>query len=495
MKTIRLLYAANLIHRSDGTVRQELDFQFFVKSRTYEKLVEVHWAGSDGYWHVLPATFLSVVSSFGEIWRAHAAFTVSPGQEHQLPGDLTFALHSRIGGRDDWDNNNGTNHQVSVDSGVRLADDITVKQTDFQPNIPEHHNFLPITVATRLGDQASQVFVRWSTDRWRTYSDTPCFFWRKHWHAMIGSAAHNPNAYGTQIWVSHVAIADAFRVEYAIACETTAGTTWDNNFGQNYVARHAPLRVLTLNLHCNQEENQDAKLSLIAQVIRDHDIDVVCFQEVAEPWNDGHGDSSVNTAKTIRDRIGRPYHLHLDWSHQGFGQYRESCAILSRHEFVATDSCYVSNGRDVFDINTRKAVMVQIRVPYAGIVNVICAHLSWWDSGFCDQFMRLRQWIDSQQSTEGVATLLCGDFNAAANSAGYALMTEHGDFVDQFLAGGRAGRNSAGRTMTISENRIDYVLLRRGDRLTAVDSRELFTDTTYGRVSDHPGYLVEFEPK
>ena len=49
------------------------------------------------------------------------------------------------------------------------------------------------------------------------------------------------------------------------------------------------LRVLILNLHCYQEDNQDHKLSQIARAINDCDVDVVCLQEVAELWNNGHG--------------------------------------------------------------------------------------------------------------------------------------------------------------------------------------------------------------
>ena len=103
------------------------------------------------------------------------------------------------------------------------------------------------------------------------------------------SSARNPNRYDTSIWISQLKIDDAFRVQYAIGCETPSGTIWDNNFGRNYLARRQRLKILTLNLHCYQEENQDAKFSQIARAIDDLDIDVVCLQEVAENWGEGRG--------------------------------------------------------------------------------------------------------------------------------------------------------------------------------------------------------------
>ena len=36
--------------------------------------------------------------------------------------------------------------------------------------------------------------------------------------------------------------------------------------------------------------------------------------------------------------------------------------------------------------------------------------------------------------------------------------------------------------------------MKKGSRLRAVASRMLFTDSDYGRVSDHPGIYAEFEP-
>lgn len=328
--------------------------------------------------------------------------------------------------------------------------------------------------------------VRWTTNHWRTFADTPAFLWHKYWHHTIGSHARNPNRYGCGMWIGQLHLGDAFQVEYAICCKGRSRRYWDNHFGRNYLARHDRLKVLTLNLHCYQEDRQDEKLKQIAKAIRDLRIDLVCLQEVAEPWNHGQGDWNANAAKRIRDCLGEPYTIHTDWSHLGFGQYREGVAILSRHPLLAQDSRYVSSTQDVHDIHARRVVMVQTRVPYFGVVNVFCAHLSWWQNGFREQYENLRRWAESKQTPSVAATLLCGDFNNAAHTEGYGLVTR--EYEDQFLKANASYLNPA------DDHRIDYLLLQRGGSLCVRAAYPVFTPTYYGLVSDHVGYCAEFEP-
>ncbi len=203
------------------------------------------------------------------------------------------------------------------------------------------------------------------------------------------SNARNPNQYGSQIWQGLLEINDAFRLQYTISCECRDQVIWDNNYGKNYSIGHEPLKVLILNLHCYQEDNQDAKFSQIARAINELDIDIVCLQEVAELWNEGHGDWNTNSAKIINDRLEKPYHIHADWGHLGFNKYREGVAILSRYPMLKQEAKYVSTSHDPYSIHSRKVVMAQVHVPYMGFINFFSAHLSWWDDGFPEQFKRL----------------------------------------------------------------------------------------------------------
>ena len=136
-------------------------------------------------------------------------------------------------------------------------------------------------------------------------------------------------------------------------------------------------------------------------------------------------------------------------------------------------------------------------------MNVFSAHLSWINDGFREQFPRLRQWACEQHNGDTAATFLCGDFNIPAGREGYDLATGDGQFTDQFLLAQLRQRHEAGfgpppgphARPDPADGRIDYLFAHRDNRLEPVAARELFTDTDYGRVSDHTGYLVEFEPR
>ncbi len=419
------------------------------------------------------------------MWCAEAFFSLA-AEEVSLPGDIQFALHYRTAGKDYWDNNGWHDYTINADSGVRIGADLPVLNIDFQPALRSGQEFFPITVAVRHSLRPKQVYVRWTADHWRQTQTSTCYFKRKQWDRLLGSNARNPNRYDCGIWISHLNVGDAFRVEYAIGCETEGGTLWDNALAANYAARRERLKILTLNLHCYQEEDQSAKFTRIAGAINDLNADIVCLQEVGELWNGGCGDWNSNAARIIKDQLLQPYQYQGDWSHLGFHKYREGSAILSKYPFVFQDSGYVSPVQDVNDIHSRKVVLAQVDVPYIGLVNVFSVHLSWWSAGFREQLQNLLAWAEQRHGGAVAATFLCGDFNNAAGSEGYRLAAER--YEDQFL---RA--NSCG-LVTDGDRHIDYIFMRKGSRLQAVAARMLFTEADYGRVSDHPGFYAEFEP-
>lgn len=484
MTPIELLYAKNMIARYGDTVQQELAFALVVQNLAYKKQVDVVWTGEDGTRHSLKAKYVGSANHNCEIWHAHAIFPLTA--DDSLPGDIQFVLHCRQAGRDHWHPSDQSGCTMNADSGIRIGDRFPLVNVDYQPLLHAGQQFLPVTIAVRQSPQPERVSIRWTTDRWRTFTDTPAFLRRKHWHHTIGSAARNPNRYGSGVWISQLHLGDAYQVEYALSCETKDRQYWDNNFGKNYLSRHDRLRILTLNLHCYQEDRQDEKFSQIAKAIQELQIDVVCLQEVGEPWNNGRGDWNSNAAKLIRDRLGESYAIHSDWSHLGFDQYREGTAILSRYPFVVKGAKYVSSMQDVYDIHARKVVMAQIHVPYFGAVNVFSVHLSWWQNGFREQFENLRRWAESEQTPNVAATFLCGDFNNAANSEGYTLLSR--EYEDQFF------RANAQRLNRADDRRIDYLLMKKGAAFRVRTAYQLFTDNDYGPVSDHEGYCAEFEP-
>ena len=499
LRAIQLIYVKNIISRTVNGTFQEISFAVRVRNVGHGKRVSIHWCGEDGRWQETPAEFRCALAGGDEAWVAELAVPLTT--ESAIPGNIQFAACLEHEGTRHWDSRFGGNYQSDADSGVIVFEPVDVRVAGCSPRLPPGLVSLPLEVAVRQELEAEAVTVHWSVDGWNTRHAAHAYFRRDHWDRSTGSNARNPNRYGWGAWAARIPLQHAYRVEFAVECRARRGTVWDNHDGLNYRAQHGTLKAMTLNLHTYQEEDPLRKFELVARAIRERGVDLVCLQEVGENWNGGAGDWASNAARIINSHLPEPYHLRADWSHLGFDRYREGVAILSRHPFVFTDSGYVSDSQDPYDIHSRKIVMAQVQVPYFGLINVFSAHLSWPSGGFYPQFDRLQRWAAEKHAPEATATLLCGDFNISAGSEAYRHIVDTGEFEDQYLkivkpaAFQSVFRDRQGDALRLLEQdgRIDYLWLRNGSRLRAIAAEELFTPTRYGRVSDHTAYEVEFE--
>ncbi len=501
MDAIQLAYALNRTSRDEDDIIQKMEFVIVVKNLAFEKNIAVHWVSEDNVWHVLPACFTLQFDRDLEQWHCKKVFRSDT--EERLPGNIRFALQYTVSGQDHWDNNNNANYFLATDSGVLLGPGILLKLINFNPLLPQDGT-MHLVAAVDCSLRARRVFARWTTDSWSTYRQTPFVLQR---HCSVPETTNSKSSLKqteTSLWAGRIKAHNAGSVVYAIGCEGKKRVVWDNNFGNNYVARHTGFKVLTLNLHCYQEPDQDQKFNEIVRAIREIDVDVVCLQEVGEEWNKGKGNWRTNAAKIIRNRLrehGRYYHLYKDWSHIGFDHYREGSAILSKYGFLKRKASYVSASTETDSIHSRKVVMVQIRAPYIGPINIFSVHLSWWEGGFWQQFEKLRQWAEDEGSDKEITTLLCGDFNIKAGSPAYMLIADGKEYGDQFLRASSPalftkifmGTSAKSEDYLADDQRIDFILSKMNNRLLPRSSKILFSGKEYQRVSDHHGYLVEFE--
>jgi len=501
MDEIRLVYAENVISRKRRRKQQQLSFFMKVKDLSYHKQVDVLWAGEDGGWRELPASFHGKLGSGEEYWQAHIALHDS--HDVSLPGNVEFGLRYRAAGAEYWDNQHGHHYHSQADTGILLAAGQAVQNVAFASRLLDGQKYVPVTVAVNSALQAEKVAVHWTADNWRHVRVASCRYRRNYWDKLQLSNARNPNHYGVEVWQAWLRVGQAFKIQYSVCVESGGRTVCDDNFGFNYILSRKPLSVMVLNLHCYQEDNQGFKFSQIAKAINELEADVVCLQEVAEFWNNGEGDWDSNAARIINEQLRQSYYVHTDWSHLGFDRYREGVALLSRYPMHNHDARYVSDSHDAYDINSRKVVMATIDVPYIGAVNVFSAHLSWWEGGFSTQFGRLHEWASGKQHAGTVATLLCGDFNIAAGSYAYQMVLADYGYDDQYLAAQGVYQPEQNfrlndpywRQQLSQDYRIDYIFIGKDGGLQAVSANTLFTDRDYGRVSDHNGYLFVFEPK
>jgi len=501
MNKIKLLYVENLIFCKNKTNQQKLTFFFQLENIGYDKHLVINWSGEDKVWHTLSAQYHSQLGNNQEYWSA--SVTLSLTDEQSLPGNIEFNACYQVLEKEYWLNHHGNNFFSEADSGIKLTNQQALQNVAFENKLDTHSQTVFITTAIDQSFNAEKVTIHWTVDNWKTTSKTLCRFKRDYWHKTKGSHARNPNQFACQIWSAKIQHTELHKLQYVISCDNTQQTLWDNNCGHNYRFQTEQLKVLILNLHCYQEDNQDEKFTTIARAIDEENIDIVCFQEVAEYWRDGQGDWESNSAKLINDRLKNAFHLYTDWSHLGFDKYREGVAILSRYPLSHQESKYVSNSHDIYDINSRKVVSAQVSVPYIGLIHVFSAHLSWLEGGFHDQFNCLSAWAKNNKTPESKATLLCGDFNITAGSKGYEQVIDSDEYEDQYLAVNKQGvfnkifkvHDDHWQDLLADDYRIDYIFMNKQSHLKAVAASVIFTEQDYGSVSDHCGYLMTFEPQ
>ncbi|MCA9260605.1 MAG: hypothetical protein KDA61_15440, partial [Planctomycetales bacterium] len=277
MQHVRVEYAENIISRSVQGVWQEMSYMVRVENLSYQKNVEIHWRGEDGDWHADVAHYRCTLPDGGELWYCCVRRTLTADQS--LPGNVRFNVCYRCAGQSYWDDNRGETYRIEADAGVVVYSEAPVTNLFPDPVLHGGKVSLSVNTAIRSDLNARNVRIHWSTDKWATTHVTRCYNRANHWDLSRGSVARNPNRHGLEIWTGSLPIQHAYRLEYSIECETDRGTIWENCGGANYQSRRSTLRVLTLNLHCYQEPNQDYKFRQIAQAIQDFHIDLVCLQE------------------------------------------------------------------------------------------------------------------------------------------------------------------------------------------------------------------------
>ncbi len=275
------------------------------------------------------------------------------------------------------------------------------------------------------------------------------------------------------------------------------------------------LSLLTLNLHTYQQHPRHCpfetmhlhewEVHIIAEAICQQNIDIICFQEVGEYMHDPiahpYGEAPSNMAFRICQRLrnwGHYFHIYQDWSHIGFGHWREGTAILSRYPMHHNYSTYVSYDQRKDNYMSRNVTLSCIDVPWFGLLHVSNVHLSWAHHGFYEEYPRLKQLIDSRYHFGVRGDLMVGDFNAPAGDHSYRHIVQHQEYVDQFymlhphrfFEPSYQGKIDGWRNSP--PKRIDYIFKRNGGPFHVYAMDVIFNNHFYPKVSDHFGYLARF---
>lgn len=262
------------------------------------------------------------------------------------------------------------------------------------------------------------------------------------------------------------------------------------------------MRILTQNLHCFAEENYLEKFEKIARYIVTNDIDVACFQEVAQHVVSPLIEEKMqlkegNAALLIRDKIkeisGLEYELFFSFAHYYYDTDEEGVAILTKKKPLEWKAHVISEEKEI-NIDRRTA----IEVIFENGLSISSLHLgiatdTVLTSPALSQFQRLGT------LTKGDIQLYFGDYNIIDESEDYDAIIKSGYFD---LAGKNAKGNPDFKTTPgvidgwqnsghSGAKRLDYGF--SNTQIQVKDAKVVFDGRSDAMVSDHFGMYFEVE--
>ncbi|GGE85353.1 endonuclease/exonuclease/phosphatase family protein [Priestia taiwanensis] len=259
------------------------------------------------------------------------------------------------------------------------------------------------------------------------------------------------------------------------------------------------MKLLTLNCHSWQEQQQLEKIEHIADVIAKQQYDVIALQEVSQSV-----DATIYVAPLKKDNYGllllealkrrniTNYTLVWDWGHIGYDTYEEGVAILTRLPIIDQQDFFISKSTDQSYWKTRKIIGVTVSYKGAPISFYSC-HLGWWN----DEEEPFAYQVDMllTHAPDNHLAFFLGDFNnnASITGEGYDYLQERGLYDTYTLAEERDNGTTVqgkidGWDKDNGDMRIDLILANK--LISVHSSKVIFNGTNHEVVSDHFGIEV-----
>jgi len=259
------------------------------------------------------------------------------------------------------------------------------------------------------------------------------------------------------------------------------------------------MKLLTLNCHSWQEDNQHEKIKALAETIAEGGYDVIALQEVSQHLDSPFAYSAIREdnfalvlVEELRKMGAEDYRFTWDFAHIGYGVYEEGLAILTKHKIEEEYSFFISRGHDQSYWKTRKIAGARIHVDGQPVSFYSC-HLGWWH----DEEEPFEFQADSllEKVKKHVPFFLMGDFNNAASvrGEGYDYLLDKNLYDTFELAAEKdSGLTIEGEIAGWDENkqdlRIDLILA--SEQVDVDSSLVVFNGENKDVVSDHFGVEV-----
>lgn len=263
------------------------------------------------------------------------------------------------------------------------------------------------------------------------------------------------------------------------------------------------MKLLTLNCHSWQEDNQLDKIKYLVKTIVKNNYDVIALQEVSQSIdskivfdNIKEDNYALVLINEIKNLGGFNYNFSWDFSHIGYGKYEEGLAILSKHEIINKESFYSSKSKDINFWKTRKIVKGTIKYNNENI-DIYSCHLGWWNDKEEDFIYQGKNLYKKICESNNLAFVM-GDFNnnALVRNEGYDFIKDMGLYDTYNLA----AKKGSGYTVTekidgweenTEKMRLDIIFTNK--LLDVSRSSVIFNGVNEAIVSDHYGVEIIVE--
>ncbi len=260
------------------------------------------------------------------------------------------------------------------------------------------------------------------------------------------------------------------------------------------------MKLLTLNCHSWQEENQIDKIRVLAETIKEKSYDVIALQEVSQLISGEIYKSNIKKDNYVLLLLEALYEIGVydynfvwDRSHIGYDIYEEGVAILTKHKIEESQSFYITQTEDLHHWKARRIVGLNIHY-YNKPISFYSCHLGWWndeEEPFLKQVDTLCQYVQKDETI-----FLMGDFNNSAHvkNEGYDYLLSKGFYDTYQLAANKdQGITVEGKIAGWDDNkqdlRIDYIFSNRS--VAVLKSNVIFNGENKPIISDHFGVEIE----
>lgn len=276
------------------------------------------------------------------------------------------------------------------------------------------------------------------------------------------------------------------------------------------------VKALTLNTHSWVELFQIPKIKKLARYIVENDLDVVLLQEITQhqetdpvlapenyhPGTDRaiHQDNYGHLLIRFLHQMGTDYHWSWVDSHQGWGEYDEGVAILTKTKPLQVTPIIMDAGQYTYNhVWRRAAIAAQVEIEGRPLW-FASTHMNWWHMDDLDLFEKDFTHLNQELRTlAGTAPIvLAGDFNNGCDTRdeGYDQVLAL-DWHDVYTGAAQTDgeytvhKKIAGWENATKAMRIDFFFT--SIPITANRCDVVFKDDSPEAISDHSGVLIEFD--